>query len=221
MDQSEIIAALKDEAETLRRELAAANARYDELAHRVGNEFQVFLSLFQKRQRLSQTLDFCTPCINHMWSVVALHKMLAHHTSDENKPDINMAEYLSGLAVVFKNAFDPLCFEARVEPDLTLDGPRALLLAKIFCEAGLNALKHGISESTSGTVKMSLTRQSDVYEFIVANDGAPFDPSSVKQDGFHAIRQMAEQIGGEMRAETLSKGMQVRVTFLAEQSTPP
>jgi two-component sensor histidine kinase len=76
MDYSRAIAVLVEETETLRRELEAANARNDELVHRVKNEFQVVLAYYAAKQRVAEQKNFCTPCINHMWSIIKLHNAL-------------------------------------------------------------------------------------------------------------------------------------------------
>ena len=51
LEQNAQVAELEAERDALRQELFAVKSRYDELRHRVNNEFQVFLSSFKIQER--------------------------------------------------------------------------------------------------------------------------------------------------------------------------
>ena len=203
------IGQLKAKLESAERALSLANAQYAELQHRVRNEFQVFLSFFAQRQRIAKPTDFCRPCISRMWSAVALHAQL-----DEPPFSICMLDYIKTLAQSFEHAFDgSIVFKTHIHSKVTLDNRQGQLLGQIFCEAAMNAVKHAFPNGEIGEVVTSLEREGDIFSFIISNDGADFDADKVPPNGFHAIRDLAIQLNGEVRAAALPKGMQVRVTF--------
>lgn len=201
---------LQAELEELRGKLASSNARYEELRHRVRNEFQAFLSSFSVQQKKHHTPDSCTECITRMWSVVTLHESL-----DTAAASINMGDYLRSMSVAFETAFGgPIHFATSVEPDSFLDSRRATCVGQVFCEAAMNAVKHGFPNGSSGDVKTSLWRSGNEFELIIANNGAAFDiEAAPSRGGCNAMAQLALEINGELHREALQTGMQVRLTF--------
>ena len=209
MDDATPLAELRTELENLRRELTFANARYDELQHRVRNEFQVFLSSFKAQERNAQTPSSCSQCISRMWSVAALHQKL-----DRSSSPVDMAVYLQSMSELFNKAFGgPVNFTTLVQPNLYLDTRPATGVGQFFCEAAMNAIKHGFPDGSSGHVMAKLRTFGNNVELIVANDGAAFDLKTVPQNGFHALKDIASQMNGEFHLEPMQEGMQVRLTF--------
>ena len=202
-------AELRTELENLRRELTFANARYDELQHRVRNEFQVFLSSFKAQERKAHTPSSCGQCISRMWSIAALHQTL-----DSSSSPLDMAVYLQSMSERFNKAFGgPINFTTLVQPNLYLDTRRATGVGQFFCEAAMNAIKHGFPDGSSGHVMTNLRSVGNNFELIVANDGAALDLRTVPPNGFHALKDIASQMNGELHLEPMQEGIQVRLTF--------
>ena len=202
-------AEVRAELENLRRELALANARYQELQHRVRNEFQLFLSSFKAQERKAHTPSSCVECISRMWSVAALHRTL-----DSSSSLLDMVVYLQSLSESFNKAFaGPVKFATSVQPNLYLDSRSAAGAGQFFCEAAMNAIKHGFPDGSSGHVVTHLRSFGNNFELIVANDGVALDLKTVPPNGFHALKDIASQMNGELHLEPTHEGMQVRLTF--------
>jgi two-component sensor histidine kinase len=212
LEQDAQVVELEAERDALRRELFAVKSRYDELRHRVNNEFQVFLSSFKIQERNASSPPSCGQCISRMWSVVALHKAI------ESSPgSVEMTEYLHFIIKAFETAFGgPVQFIWSISPDLYLDAHRASHVGQIFCEAAMNAIKHGFHDGSSGHVVVTLRRVDDKsFELTVANDGAALELKMVPPSGFHALKDLARQMNGELHIEPMQKGVQVRFRFTA------
>jgi two-component sensor histidine kinase len=202
-------AKLRTELENLRRELTLANARYDELQHRVRNEFQLFLSSFNAQERKAHTPSSCVQCISRMWSVAALHQTL-----DSSSSLLDMVAYLQSISESFSKAFpSPINFAISVQPNLYLDTRSAMVIGQFFCEAAMNAIKHGFPDGSSGHVVTHLRSFGNNFELIVGNDGMNLDLKTVPPNGFHALKDIASQMNGELHVEPMHEGMQVRLTF--------
>ena len=77
----------------------------------------------------------------------------------------------------------------------------------------MNAIKHGFPDGSSGHVMTNLRSFGNNFELIVANDGAALDVKTVPPSGFHALKDIANQMNGELHLEAMQEGMQVRLTF--------
>jgi two-component sensor histidine kinase len=144
-----------------------------------------------------------------MWSIAALQQALDRYSST-----LDMAVYLQCMSGGFNKAFGgPVNFTTLVQPKLYLDTRRATGVGQFFCEAAMNAIKHGFPDGSSGHVMTNLRSFGNNFELIVANDGAAIDLKTVPPSGFHALKDIASQMNGELHLEPMQEGMQVRLTF--------
>jgi two-component sensor histidine kinase len=200
---------LKAKIKKLRRKAVDADMKYAELSHRVKNELQLILSLFSSYQKGTVSAETYDQCILQLRNLIMMHQML-----DEPKASIRMHDYIKDLSEIYRQSFDSsIDFTVDIETKITLHTRHARCVAQFFFEAAMNALKHGFPSDSSGTITTSLQRSGGKFEFIVANDGASFDPNAMKPDAFRAMRDIARQLAGEFHAEALPQGMLVRLIF--------
>ncbi|QGM44247.1 sensor histidine kinase [Methylocystis heyeri] len=186
------------------RKCAEAEARYDELRHRVKNEYQAFLSLAAREAEMSQNPEQFDRWILRLRNAVELHRLL----DDEADETVPMATYLARLSESMRKTFDGrLKVESRVEADIGLDRRRARSLGLIYMEAAINALKYAFPGDSAGAMRLRLTRSGPNLLLTIANDGADFDPASAQPGfGFTLIKETAASLGGALAWERPPQG---------------
>jgi two-component sensor histidine kinase len=201
----------------LRSRLAIAERERAELAqhcaeqqHRIRNALQALGLIIAAQARASQHPEQCVRCISRVASISELNDALC-----EGEGEITAAHFLTGLSNSIQQAFgDRFDFETTVEVDDRLEPDRARAVGLIFCEAAMNALKHGFKDQSSGRLLTRFSKTGDDYELIVEDDGKGFE-NPVIQDGHGLgyIKELTNQLGGVLTIEPLPRGSRVRLKF--------
>ncbi len=192
------------------KQLHEAIRRHDELRHRVKNEFQAFIILAAKEADASQNPEEFHRWILRLRSAAELHNLL-----DDAEEAISMASYFESLSNSIMKTFDGrLAIETEVDRDICLDQQRARYLGLIYMETAINALKHAYPEGESGNINVKLQIFGNDIKFSIANDGAGFNPKSVRPGfGFLLIEESVASLGGALRWEKSTQGSSLTVTF--------
>jgi two-component system, sensor histidine kinase PdtaS len=201
----------------LQSRLAVAERERDELAqhcaeqkHRIRNALQALGLIVAAQARDSRHPEQCVRCISRIGSISELNDALC-----EGEVEISAAHFLTGLSSSIQQAFgDRFDFETKVEVADCLEPDRARAVGLIFCEAAMNALKHGFKNRSSGRLITCFSRNGDRYELIVEDDGKGFK-NLVIQDGHGLgyIKELTNQLGGVLTIEPLQPGSRVRLNF--------
>lgn len=173
-----------------------------EIHHRVKNNLQVIISLLHLEQEEmsvptdAQVLEQAEARIR---SMAIVHEML--YRSDDLS-DIDMREYFDALcADIGRSASRGDGVRLVLDVDaVTLSIEDAIPLGLIANELISNALKHGLGDRDSGTIRLSLGRSGGCYRFSVSDDGGgtpsgrPPEPSL----GLTLIGALADQLGASV-----------------------
>jgi two-component sensor histidine kinase len=91
-------------------------------------------------------------------------------------------------------------------------------LALILNELLTNAAKHGAKGREGASIKVGLTRSSDVFVLHVEDDGAGFDLEEVRRrsSGLGLVTGLARQLGGTFNVER-TPGARCVVRFLEQR----
>jgi two-component system, sensor histidine kinase PdtaS len=209
--------ALQAEVEELRSRLAIAEREGVRLAqqcaeqqHRIRNALQALGLIVAAQARGSQHPEQCVRCISRLASISELNEALCEHDGE-----ILVAQFLTRLAISIQQAFgDRFDFETIAEGDGRLDPSRARALGLIFCEAAMNALKHGFKDRSSGRILTHFRQQGDDYELIVEDNGRGIDKPVIQEGhGLGYMKELSDQLRGVLIIEPLYHGARVRLKF--------
>jgi two-component sensor histidine kinase len=181
-----------------------------EQQHRIRNALQALSLLLSAQARTAAQPESCLRCISRLASICELNEALCG-----NEEEVSVAELLPALSGSIEQAFgDRVQFQTCVADDVRLDHRRARCLGLVYSEAAMNALKHGFPDKASGTLRATFRRQGNGLELIVEDDGIGFiPPASVAGHGLGYMSELADQLAGELKFETLTPGCRVRLTF--------
>ncbi|TGY87760.1 sensor histidine kinase [Marinicauda algicola] len=210
---------LRSEAHRLREERDAAleaaeraERRYQELSHRVKNEFQQVAALVRLQESGSAEPERCRRCAANVTAFSELHRLLDLAGMEA----VSMRDYMASLERTLGLALEGRCrFAARADEDILLPPRPAARLGIIVTEAVMNAVKHAFPEPQTGRVEASLTREDARLVLTVRDNGRGRDPASRTGKGSALISAMAAALGGETDYPQVSAGTCVRVRLPA------
>lgn len=207
---------LRAEIRQLRGELADAQAeadrehrRYQELAHRVKNEFQQVSALVRMQESRSPEPERCRQCASNIVAFSELHRLL-DVTGIEA---VSMRSYFHALQRSLELALEGRCsFRAEAEDDIVLPPQTAARLGIVATEAAINAAKHAFPEGSHGHCEARLSRNGAQLQLTVHDDGRGFPGGSppASGQGSKLIEAFAVQMGGRLDYPETEKGTCVR-----------
>ncbi|MBI3910412.1 MAG: GAF domain-containing protein [Armatimonadetes bacterium] len=188
--------------------LVVRSAIIQEMHHRVKNSLQTVASLLRLQMHSRHSLsveDVLSECVNRIVSIAAVHEMLAMEELDEVSLK-RVAEKIVTLTT--RSLLRPNHrVRATVEgEDVLLPSHRATRVALILNELLQNAIRHGIQNRRTGTLRVSLRTVDGQVELEVANDGTPlphsFDPRATSSLGLRIVETLTrEELGGRFTLE--------------------
>jgi two-component sensor histidine kinase len=130
-----------------------------------------------------------------------------------------MDAYLTILSETIDKAFNErIDMSAFVQRRLYLDSRRAECVGLVFAVAAVNALKHGFPNGAGGNVEVHFRRFGDRFEMRISDNGVGFDPRSVRRGrGIELMEEVAAQLNGVLRLDSLSLGTTVHLSFDARE----
>lgn len=181
----------------LEKQLQAAIAERDaaqlELHHRVKNHLALVAAVVRLEARgrgddVQEVANTIGLKINALANVYA---------ALEGEPDraAPAAELLKAVAVPL--ATPAVDIKVTADADLLIPVDQCAPIGIIVNEAVCNALKHGYPHGRVGLVTVSLTRQADVLELVIANDGLPLSSTGQTEGlGSTFIARLIGQLKG-------------------------
>ena len=195
-------------------QLQEAVSQYEELRHRVRNDFQALTALLSAQARVASQPEYCQRCILRRTSAAELHSVL-----DSGVDEVSMGSYLAALSEALKKAFDDrLSIETVVDTGTFLDRRRAQCVGLIYAEAVMNALKHAFPDGATGKLEAHLHRIGNTFQMTISDNGVGFDPNLIqlrKGHGVGFMKELAERLRGTLQLETLPVGTMVDLVFAA------
>ncbi len=194
------------------RMLLEARDRYRELRHRVRNEFQTLQLLASAEADATHHPEEFGRWILRLRSAAELHNVL----DDEATETVRMDSYLGALSDTLTKTFaGRLTIETDVEPDIRLQSRHARHIGLIYTETAINSLKHAFPQNAPGELRVRFGRVKNGLQLTIADNGAGFDPSTIAAKfGLTLMRQVADNLGGDLRWHSSSTGTTVSLTFV-------
>ena len=211
----------------LRVALAEKEILLKEVYHRVKNNLQVVISLFNlqinsladgvARNALRESAD-------RVRAMALVHEKL--YTSS-NLASLPIAEYVSGLChqIEASHAISQRTVAIRCEIDsIELGMDMAVPLGLLLNELLSNCMKHAFPDGRSGQINVSVKRRdADCAELSVIDDGVGlppgFDPQRTLSLGVKLSVALSKQLGGTITFENIERGTRVLVLFKLPETT--
>ncbi|HJZ12702.1 MAG TPA: histidine kinase dimerization/phosphoacceptor domain -containing protein [Acidobacteriota bacterium] len=193
----------------LRKALTEKDILIQEVHHRVKNNLQVILSLFEMQSRYvrkpSSVFEVFEDCKARIRSMSLVHEMLY---TDSDLSEVDFAEYVAGLIADLSRSHRRPDFQLDSVidvADLQLDISKAVPLGLMLSEILTNTFKHAFKDRTHGKVVIK-TVEKTPRKLIIADDG-PGIPSHVDFNnpttfGLKIIRLLSEQTSTKVTIDT-------------------
>jgi PAS domain S-box-containing protein len=209
--EAEIIASLQEKEVLLK-----------EVHHRVKNNLQVICSLLKLQSRSlkePQSLAVFQDSQNRVRSIALVHEKLYQ---SESLSQIDIAEYIRDLA---KNLFRAYATQAgtislkiQIDRSFLLNIDTAVSCGLIVNELVSNALEHAFEPGERGEIAIESTTDSDGNLVLIFRDngrGLPlnFDLEQSQTLGLQLVKDLTEQLRGQIKIESGSRGTQFTLTL--------
>ena len=200
----------KQAEQKLKASLQEKEVLLQEIHHRVKNNLQIISSLLYLQTRAIDDRQACSALQasrSRVESMSLVHESL-YQTRDFTH--IDFEEYVRKLAKNLLNSYlaetTAISFQARIHPDVTLSLKQALPCGLIVNELISNALKHGVSDESTGQICVALEAQPDNELILsVSNSGdalpADFDLDQSQSMGLALVKALCKQLKGALELE--------------------
>ena len=189
--------------------LAERELLFQELQHRVGNDFAIVNSLLDLQRRRSSNPETRSALEQAMGRIRSISRIHRHLYALPETRHVDLRQYLRDLCAGLADATLPMagitlnchCDEAYMSRD------RALSLGLATNELVTNAVKHAFPEGREGEISVSFNRTDEGWRLMVADDGMGMPTERKPGLGTSLIEQFVRQAGGSL-AVTGSNGTQ-------------
>lgn len=201
--------------------LAERELLFQELQHRVGNDFAIVNSLLDLQRRRSvnpETRNALEQAMGRIRSISRIHRQIyalpeAHH--------IDLRQYLRDLCAGLVDATLPPagvtltcdCDEVYMSRD------RALALGLATNELVTNAVKHAFPDGREGSISVSFTQVAEGWQLAVTDDGVGIPADRKSGLGSGLIEQFVRQAGGKLTV-TGGNGTRAAIDLPAAAASP-
>jgi two-component system, sensor histidine kinase PdtaS len=195
--------------ELLESSLKEKEVLLKEVHHRVKNNFQVISSLLNLQANTitdEKTQKALLDAQNRIRSMSLVHQKL-YQTN--NFSEIQIGDYIKQLASSIENSYKKKDTDIELEIDtgnLSFSLEIVIPLGLIVNELLTNSYKYAFDEKAKGKIRVKLFKTDEnKYNLVVKDNGKGFPPGFEleKQEslGLTLVSLLAEQIGGEVKAE--------------------
>lgn len=192
-----------------------------EVHHRVKNNLQVIMSLFNLQSDLienPEVLSVFSESRNRIKSMALIHELLYKENTFNS---INFKNYVKNLVAFFKGSYFEQNANVNIEVDvenLNLDIDRIIPCGLIINELISNSLKHAFLPGQKGLIKISFNKNSENdFTLSVANDGKKlpddFDINKLNSLGMLLVKSLTNQIHGKLYINSTEKSTEFKITF--------
>jgi PAS domain S-box-containing protein len=171
----------------------------NELNHRVKNNMQMLqtlLDLGARRAKSPEAREVLDEASSRIMAMVAVQRVL-YTTPDATR--FNARDFLSTVCETASQTFPADVYIDYEADAVQLPNDAAIPLALIANELLTNAVKYGLSDRGSGTIRVRLTKEKELFLFYVEDEGSGFDLQSVRQrsSGLALVQGLARQLRGK------------------------
>jgi PAS domain S-box-containing protein len=216
----QIVLAIEDVTERVRleREHAIAGERIgmllQELTHRVKNSLQIIAAMVSIEARSHKSGEGKAALERVSHRINALGQLYSQLSKANTVEAVDAVTYLDELcqdliASVHKEGGTFIVLETDIESEL-LQTDRAITIGLMVNELVTNAVKYAFPNDTKGTVLVTLKRVPGELHLTVSDNGKGVDPGRADSGvGGRLIEGFAQQLGGQLRRESNSRGTTV------------
>ena len=189
-----------------------------EIHHRVKNNLQIIVSLLRMQSHEMKTSEGKAEfkeAINRIMAMSLIHQRL-YANKEFSKIDLRpYIEELTNDLINTLSIYDDkiqLIIDVKISAiNLNTIVPLGLLINELVS----NSIKHGISESEQSEIKISISKEADIYTFNYSDNGNWIEPGKEKSSfGLELIGILTEQMNGEF---TLSKDNGTHYKFILKE----
>lgn len=192
-----------------------------EVHHRVKNNFQVIMSLFNLQSDLiedPEVLDVFKESRNRIKSMALIHELLY---KENNFYSIDIKYYIPNLVEFLKESYIDTDNNVSILLDvdnIRLEIDRIIPCGLIINELVSNSLKHAFPDGRKGEILISFKKiPGGLYSLSVRNNGVPlpdqFDINKLKSLGMLLVNTLTKQIQGELSINGTEEGTEFKITF--------
>jgi PAS domain S-box-containing protein len=218
----QILLAIEDVTERVRleREHAIASERIgmlmQELTHRVKNSLQIIAAMVSIEARSHKSGEGKAALERVSHRINALGHLYSKLSKANTVEAVDAATYLGDLcrdliASVHKEGGTSIMLETDIESEV-LPTDCAITIGLMVNELVTNAVKYAFPGDKKGTVLVTLKRVTGKLHLTVADNGQGVDLRRADSGlGGRLVEGFAQQLGGQLKRESDSKGMTVRL----------
>ena len=200
---AEITVRLAKRNRELIRETREKELLMKEMNHRVKNNLQIIISLFQvqlQETTNSEMQKMLIESIGRMESISTIHNML--YTGDDYS-SISADDYLtriSGYIIHSFGADDRVSLNYDFDP-IMLSIDSAVTIGIILNEALTNSVKYAFDRSGRGVIRISLKNSGDRKLFVISDNGSGMADGTEAGLGVTLIESLCKQLNAELSVE--------------------
>ena len=191
---------------------------FQELQHRVSNNFQIVSSLLGIQERKLHDVPEAAGALKEARARLDLMSRVHRRLYLSSTDGVVLEEYMRQLIDEILAAGSGTGVHAEVEADpLNLSVDQLTNLSLIVLEALMNAMKYGLPHAGTGRVRLLIRRIDDASAYAEFSDDGPgypsdFNPAESRQLGFKLMRGFAGSLRGTLSFAN-TPGATVRVEF--------
>jgi PAS domain S-box-containing protein len=171
----------------------------NELNHRVKNNMQMLqtlLDLGAQRAKSDEAREVLDEASSRITAMAAAQRVLY------TMPDATRFQARDFLRTVCETAKQTFPHEVHIDYEadaIQLSNDAAMPLALIANELLTNAVKYGLNGDGTGTIRVRLTKENELFLFYVEDEGSGFDLQSVQRrtSGLALVQSLARQLPGK------------------------
>lgn len=210
----------REAEQALRESLSEKDNMMKEVYHRVKNNLAVISSLLTLQSRRitdDETRGMFNESQGRVRSMSMIHERL-YRSSDLKS--VEVSEYIRSLAVQLVRSYNVSGTRIRLDiniPKMSLDVDTIIPCGLIVNELLTNALKYAFPGERTGTITLSLDKNSDAsYSLLIKDDGIglpkDFSFTDTKTLGVTIVSTLVKQLNGTIEVHT-EDGTEYRITF--------
>jgi len=209
----------KKMSEQIEASLAEKVMLVKEVHHRVKNNLQIIVSLFNMQIRKTtdpQTIEALKDSQNRVRSMAIVHE---HLYKGKDSAHINLGNYIRSLGSVIFSSYEVgnrgVTIDLNIH-DIYVDTNTAIPLGLISNELITNSLKYAFKGKNDGMLSITATEDPAALTLVVADNGVGLAPEITLENqtslGLHLVSTLTDQLNGTVAIDRM-EGTKFTFTF--------
>ena len=200
--------------------LAARTLLLHEVDHRVKNNLTMIGALLRLQARTIGDPAVATrleAMLGRVDALATVHRRL-YQSADVTRFDAGALAANLAADLIGASGRDDIALRSDVDR-VEISSAKASALGLVLNELLTNAIRHGFADDRGGTLSVSVRRDGERAEFVVADDGVGFGGGDGAEDdglGRMLVKRLSRQLGAAVDWSDGRPGTQVRIAFPVE-----